>query len=345
MQRRKFLQSSLGALASAVSATRIASAAGAVLTRRNPTRRVLYVLGEFTQTDKAAVRSAVETVGASGFNVLILSFVQASASNGKLNLSYNGNAFSSFAPEIPAMLARLRTGFGTRKRILISIGGWASAPNFAAIQSFGAAAFVRQLTDEVIVPLGLDGIDLDAEPTKGCLDQWMGVQREYGSTLVEITNEYKRLHPAHIVTHAPVSSVAAEIYAKGVPLPGLKNSLLQATRTPHGNNVNWLNVQFYEGGLVEGGDIAGFYRDSLAAPLLALRGKAGIERPLHFLTPTFEPEAKQPLEFCRQMIAAIDHRCADLHVGNVDGVALWDYRQIAPSMGDWSQGLEATLQG
>ena len=343
MQRREFLRSSIGVLASVAMAARAARAVNTIASQSDPTRRVLYVLGEFTQTDKAAMRSAAEAVGASSFNVLVLSFLQASAANGKLSLTYNGNEFFSFAQEVPAMLARLRSGFGARKRILLSIGGWASAPMFDTIRSFGVAGFVRQLTDEVIAPLGLDGIDLDAEPTQGGLDQWIGVQREYGSTLVEITNEYKRLHPTHIVTHAPISSVAAEIYAKKTVLPGLKGSLLEATRRKRGNNIDWLNVQFYEGGVVEGGDIAGYYRKCLAGPLAEMSEQTGITHPLSFLTPTFEPEAKQPLEFCQQTIAAINQRCADLHAGKVSGVALWDYRQIASSIGDWSRGLETSL--
>jgi len=343
MQRREFLQSSFGALASAAITPFTGMASSVVRAPGDLTRRVLYVLGEFTQTDKVAMRNAVEAVGASGFNVLILSFLQATAANGKLSLSYNGNAFSSFAPEVPAMLARLRSGFGVRKRILLSIGGWASAPMFDVIRSFGAARFVRQLTDEVITPLGLDGIDLDAEPTKGGIEEWFNVQREYGSTLVEITNEYKRLHPTHGVTHAPISPVAAEFYAKPTRMPGADTGLLQATRTKQGNNIDWLNVQFYEGGMVEGGDIAGYYRKFLAGPLAEMREQTGITRPLRFLTPTFEPDAKQSLEFCQQMIAGINQQCANLHAGSVSGVALWDYRQIASAIGDWSKGLEAVL--
>lgn len=343
MLRREFLQSSFGALASTAMATWAVRAESTVAARTDSTRRLLYVLSEFTHTDKAAMQSAVEAVGASSFNVLILSFLQVAVANEKLSLTFNGNAFSSFASEVPAMLTRLRSGFGARKRILLSIGGWASAPSFAAIRSFGVARFVRQLTEEIIVPLGLDGIDLDVEPTKGGLDQWIAVQREYGRTLVEITNEYKRLHPTHVVTHAPISAVAAEIYAKRTLLPELKNSLLEATRTQHGNNIDWLNVQFYEGGVVEGGDIADYYCKRLVGPLAEMREQTGITQALSFFTPTFEPAAKQSLEFCQQTVAAINLRCADLHAGKVSGVAIWDYAQIASSIGDWSRGLVAAL--
>ncbi len=341
MQRREFLRSSLGALA--VTAIAGASCLASETWVANSTRRILYVLAQFSQATPEAMRNVVETIGGSSFNVLILSFLQASLAGGKLTLLYNGNEFSSLRPEVPALLARLRSGFGARKQVMLSIGGWQQQPTFEAIRSFGVPAFVRQLMKEVIQPLGLDGVDLDLEPQTGGLDKWMAVHDAYGKTLVELTNEYKRVHPTHLVTHAPLSSLAAELYAKPKPLRGVNGGLLAATRTTHGNNIDWLNVQFYEGGLIEGGDIAGYYRDSLAGPLMVMQKQTGVVRPLHFFAPLFQPQAKQPLEFCRQTIEAIDHRCADLHAGRINGVALWDYRQVAPSIRNWSRGLEAAL--
>lgn len=343
MQRREFLQSSLGAVA----ATAIAGAPclASETWVENSTRRVLYVLAQFARATPKSMQTVVDTIGNSSFNVVVLSFLQASIVGGKLALLYNGNEFSSLAPEVPALLARLRSGFRGRKQIMLSIGGWQHLATFEAIRSFGVSAFVRQLTQEVIQPLGLEGIDLDLEPQKGGLDQWVAAHYEYGKSLAELTNEYKHVHPTHLVTHAPISSVAAELYAKPAPIPGLNGGLLAATRTKNGNNIDWLNVQLYEGGLIDGGDIAGYYRNSLTEPLMKMRAQTGIAHPLHFLTPLFQPEAKQPLEFCRQTIEAIDHRCADLSVGNISGVALWDYRQVAPSIQSWSHGLEAILHG
>lgn len=302
-------------------------------------------MGEIFQADRNAAHAAIEAVRSSSFNVLVLSFLQASNVNGSLELSYNGDAFSSLRRDVPQALAQLKTGTGNRarKRILISMGGWGSAPMFEKIRSFGAEKFVRQLTAEVIAPLNLDGIDLDAEPTKGGLDQWLGVQREYGVLLAQITNEYKRLHPTHIVTHSPISPIAAEYYAKDTPVAGLATGMLRATGSRNGNNIDWLNVQFYEGGVVDGGDIAGFYRKSLAGALVPLGGQTGIRNPVRFFTPAFEPEANQPLTFCQQTIGAINGRCADLHSGYVSGVAVWDYRQVASSIADWSRGLEEAL--
>lgn len=341
MQRRAFLQSSLGAVAGAALVAH--GAAAGVAQSGVARRRILYVLGQFSAGTAEAMRAATETLGHSSFNVLVLAFLQASVSAGKLNLLYNGNAFPALAPAVPALLSRLRSGFPVRKRLMISIGGWGSTANFDAIRSFGVPAFVRQLTQEVIVPLGIEGIDLDPEPSQGGMDQWMNVHREYGKTLVELTNEYKRVHPTHFVTHSPIAKVAAEVYAQANQQTSQMTSLLAGTRMPRGNNIDWLNVQFYEGGLIENGDIAGFYRNSLAAPLLQRRAQTGIANPLSFFTPLFEPEAKQPLAFCQRTIAAIDRRCADLHAGRLTGVALWDYRQVAPQIADWSHGLEAAL--
>lgn len=341
MLRRTFLRTSLGALGVASVAPYAIHAAAQK--KADSTRRILYVLAQFSQAMPESMRAVVETIGKSGFNIVILSFLQASLTNGKLTLLYNGNDFSLLSPVLPGLLARLRSGFSVQKRLMLSIGGWQQVSTFEAIRSVGVPKFIRQLTEEVIAPLGLEGIDLDLEPQTGGIDHWMAVHHEYGKTLVDLTNEYKRLRPAHLVTHAPLSVVAAKLYAKATPVEGLPEGLLAATRGPHGNNVDWLNVQFYEGGIVENGDIAGYYRDSLAGALTTIKMQTGIANPLHFFMPLFEPQAKQSLAFCKQTIQAIDRRCADLHQGKINGAALWEYRQIASSIGDWSQGLEAVL--
>ena len=350
MQRRKFLSSSMAAAAAVALGTGPSFSQIMSAPSSRQSRLILYVMAELVETNSAKLRAVVQRLGSSGFNVLVLSFLQARMANGKLDLLYNGNAVASFAPQVPALLARLRSGFATpsgfatRRRIQISIGGWGNTPTFAAIRSAGVAAFVRQLTEQVIAPLGLDGIDLDLEPQEGDLENWIAVHREYGKILVDLTNEYKRVHPTHLVTYAPVSSVAAETFMMPSSIPDLKGSLLQATRTPQGNNIDWLNVQFYEGGVVSQGSIADFYRTRLAGPLVAMREQVGISKPLYFFTPTFEPHAKQPLAFCQRTIAAINSSCADLHAGQLSGAALWDYQQIESAIGAWSAGLQSVLR-
>jgi hypothetical protein len=309
----------------------------------NSTHRILYVLGQFSAGTPQAMHAAAETIGASSFNVVILSFLQAAGSRGKLSLNYNGNDIAQLSPMLPALFRRIRSGFPEKKQMLLSIGGWQQTATFAAIRDVGAAAFVRQLSEQVIVPFGLDGIDLDLEPDTGGLDQWIAVHREFGKVLADVTNEYKRLRPEHIVTHAPLSHIAAQAYAAAMPLPGLPQGLLAATRTARGNNIDWLNVQLYAGSSPFEGDIAAFYRDDLVGTLAAHAKDTGIRNALDFCVPLFQPQAKQSLAVCRQAIRQIDRRCADLHLGNVHGAALWEYAQIASRMEEWSQGLETAL--
>ena len=308
------------------------------------TRRILYVYGQIPQPERA-VNAAVETLGNGGFNVLILSFLRVFLNGDRLELRYNDTPFSELNATLAPVVRRLQTGFSGRKRVLLCLGGWAQLRAFEAVRRFGVSRFIAQLNREVIAPLGIDGLDLDLEPMTGGLPEWMAVHHEYGKTVADITNEYKRTNPSHIVTHAPVSGIAADLYAKPAPLPGLPQGLLAATRTATGgNNIDWLNVQFYEGGAVTGMTIPDFYRTRLVAPLMAAKGAADVRRPLYFLTPLFEPHADQPLEFCRNTIRAIDASCRSLNAGSVDGVALWDYEQIASAMDRWSSGLQGVLR-
>lgn len=339
IQRRRFLCNSLAVIGSTTIRAQVLGPGSYI-----PPKQILYVLGQFSAGKQEAMQAAAETIGASRFNIVVLSFLQAAWTNGKLSLSYNGNDVARLAPGLPALFRRMRSGFATRRRLMISIGGWQQTATFAAIQKAGAAAFVQQFSEQVIVPFGLEGIDLDLEPETGGLDQWIAVHREYGKVLADVTNKYKRLHPAHTVTHAPMSHVAAQVYAAAMPLPGMPHGLLAATQTARGNNVDWLNVQLYAGSSPLEGDVAAFYRGELAGPLAKHQEENGIRNALAFCVPLFQPQAKQPLAVCREAILQIDRRCADLHFGNVRGVALWEYAQIAAGMEKWSRGLESVLR-
>ena len=339
MKRRQFLQTTGLASAAWLCCGQRIWSESTIKTRRN-----LYVLGQFEQTEEARLNAVAATLAGSQFNVFTLAFLGVDLSQGKLQLLYNGHAFSALSPRLSEILRRLQGG-GIRK-ILLSIGGWQSANTFAVIRSTGIPAFVQQLTQQVITPLGLDGIDLDLEPMQGGLDQWMATYREHGATLALLTNEYKRIHPSHIVSHSPIAPVAAELYAKNVAMDDLRDGFLSSTRTMHGsNNINWLNVQLYEGGAVVGGDIATYYKESLVQPLLPLRKKTGIQHPLDFLQPTFQPLSKPPqsMEFCRQALIEINARCATLQGGRLQGVSLWEYKQIAAEISAWSQSMEEAL--
>jgi hypothetical protein len=355
MQRRAFFKSAFFAGAATVAGGRLPQlgwpallAEGVSAPQRNATRRNLYILGQFEQTDPAKLDAVVASLGQSSFNVLTLAFLGINASQGRPQLLYNGHSFAALSPRLPGMFQHLRTGSGLPRKVLLSIGGWKNTTVFAAIRSMGVPAFVRQLTQEVIAPLHLDGIDLDLEPMQGGLDQWSAAHREYSATLVALTNEYKRVHPSHVVSHAPIAPVAAEFYTKDTAIDGLGKGLLASTRTRNGNHVDWLNVQLYEGGKIGGGsseEIASFYKASLAVPLLQMRDQTGIAQSLHFLQPTFDPDSQppQPLEFCEQTVRSIREECAPLHAGVLGGVSLWQYQQVLSGVSTWSKGLEEAL--
>ena len=341
MNRRRFLQS---AAALAIT-TRTTLAAGMPDTRRN-----LYILGQVHETKDAQLDALTQTLASSNFNVLTLAFLGVVGAPNNLQLLYNGHAFPALSPRLPQIFHQLRNGGSPRRKILISIGGWASADSFVLIRSAGVPAFVRQLSQQVIVPLGLDGIDLDLEPMQGGLDRWSAAYRDHGATLAAITVEYKRLHPTHVVTHSPITPVAVKFYANATPLGPLDKSLLASTRTASGlgNHIDWLNVQFYEGGAVAANDaaaIAAACKDSLVAPLLALRHQIGIPQPLSFLQPTFQPNTHpaQSLDFCAQALHAINSACAPLHAGTLRGVSLWEYKQLLPNLANWSSTMQNAL--
>ncbi len=336
MNRRAFLQSA----ALSLLAARTALAASPARQHRN-----LYILGQFEQTKDNALDTLVQTLANSSFNVFTLAFLGITGKSNNLQLLYNGHAFTALSPRLPKIFRQLRSGSAVPRKILLSIGGWASADSFSLLRSAGISAFVQQLTEQVIAPLGLDGIDLDLEPMQGGLHNWFAAYRDHGTTLAAITNEYKRLHPTHTVTHSPTTPVAAEFYAKA-------SSILNSTRihpaSRAGNHVDGLNVQLYEGGIVGANDsaaLAAAFQDSLVMPLLALREKTGIAQPLSFLQPTFEPNAHpaQPEDFCVQTLRAIQSACAPLHAGRLQSVSLWEYKQVLPNLAAWSTAMQNAL--
>lgn len=313
------------------------------------TQRNLYILGQFEQTGPAKLDAVVSALQQSSFNVLTLAFLGIDTTQGRPQLLYNGHAFTALSPRLPDLFRQLRRGGSVPRKVLLSIGGWKNTAVFAAVRSMGVAAFVRQLTQDVVAPLGLDGIDLDLEPMEGGLDHWTAMHREFAPTLVALTNEYKRVHPTHVVSHAPIAPVAAEFYAGDTPMDGAGQGLLSATRTRSGNNVDWLNVQLYEGGKIGNGsatEIASYYKESLVVPMMQARANTGIARPLGFLHPTFDPDSSppQPLDLCAQTIRGIQQECAPLRAGALGGVSVWQYAQVLPEMAAWSAGLETSLE-
>ena len=332
--RREFLRIGAGAALGLV----VPTWASGTQTSRPPARRILYIAGHVD-------RLLVERLGPTGFNVGILAFLYArySAQHG-LRLSYNGVAPSRLPRALAANLRRLRHGYGEPKTFLISLGGWGNRATFEAIRSAGVERSLAQIEREITGPLGLDGLDLDLEPSTAAENTpagWHAVHDDLGTTLVELTNRYMRRHPGHVVTHAPIASVAARLYARNGHVRGVPGSLFEATRSPRGNNIAWLNVQFYEAGDPKPTSIPEFYRDQLVRPMLTQRASTGIPRPWEALIPGFEPRYHQSLPVCEQALRALNRTLAPW--GSVGGVFLWQYGQIAATVGTWGAGLQQAL--
>lgn len=302
--------------------------------------------------------SVVARLGPSRFNVVILAFLYARVRGGRLQLTYNGVPFARLPGQLPHELRRLRVGYPVRKRLLLSLGGWGNAGSFAAIRAVGVESFLRQLDEEAVGPLGLAGLDLDLEPgtvAENTASGWRAVHEEFGATLVGITNGYRARHPDHYVTHAPIASVAAGLYARDAGLKAAPGGLFTACRRPGGgNNISWLNVQFYEAGdplsakapaiwgqPARAETIAGFYQSELLQPLLAARGSNGLEHPAQALAPGFEPRYHQDLSFCAATLREIVEETAAW--GPPAGAFLWEYGQIANEVEAWGREMERGL--
>lgn len=340
LTRRRFLADSGGAaLALGWSARR--------LWRPPAPRRILYVAGRLSGQNPAVIRSTVDGLGASAFNVAILAFVYARFRAGRLRLTYNGTPFARLHPTLALELRRLRRDFGAPRTILLSLGGWGNRATFEAIRSAGVEAFLRQLEDEAIAPLGIGGLDLDLEPSTAAENTaagWHAVHDDLGTTLVEITNRYRARHPDHVVTHAPIASVAAALYARDGRVRGVPGGFFAASRrSGGGNNISWLNVQFYEAGDPKPQSIPDFYRTQLLAPLLASRAATGLAAPWQALAPGFEPRYHQDLAVCTADLEQILASTAAW--GPPAGAFLWQYGQIAGALGAWGAGLRRALAG
>jgi len=335
--RRSFLRCGAAAILAA-------GARGRAQAPATPGRRILYVAGRFSSPRAAAFEAAVAAIGPSEFNVIILAFAQASYRQGRLRLLYNGVPPRRLSPRLSESLRQLRGGFRTRKRILLSLGGWGNAATFAAIRSAGVDAFLRQLDDEIVGPLGLDGLDLDLEPgtkAENTPAGWHAVHDDLGGTLVTVTNAYMRRHPGHWITHAPISSVAAALYVRDGKVRGIPGSIFQATRAGTGNNIAWLNVQFYEAGDPKPQPVAAYYRDQLLQPLLDGRRGTGLARPWEALALGFEPHYHQNLEACEATLRAV--RRATAGSGPPGGAFVWQYGQIAHEVKQWGTGLREAV--
>jgi Glycosyl hydrolases family 18 len=314
---------------------------GLAKAKASPPRLVLYVFNQITGSPEA-IHQMVEAIGSSSFNAVIFAFLNIRESNGQAIFRYDDSPFAQLPKDLPGHIQKLKSGFATPRKVLISLGGWANQEDFRAIRSIGVEAFVDQLNAQVIRPLGFDGIDIDLEPDVESPEAWQGIYDELGRTIVDLTNHYMASNPGHVVSHAPTSGLTQRLYINNGKLHDLSGSILESTRSTSGNNIAWLNVQFYEGGAVKSGTIADFYQKELLANLVPKAKATGIARPLDFLLPTFEPSFHQPLEFCQRTLHEIAQ--ASKATGRLTGAGLWEYGQTKQNTGIWSKGLAETLR-
>ncbi len=323
-----------------VAVSGIASFGGAK-TKPQPPRLVLYVFAQLVGPVQS-IHEMIEAIGESSFNVLIFAFLNIRQSNGQAIFRYNDSPLAQLPADLPDHIQKLKSGFSAPKKVLISLGGWANQGDFRSIRTIGVDEFIGQLNTQVIRPLGLDGIDIDLEPAIESPEAWQAIYDELGRTIVDLTNRYKAANPHHVVTHAPTSGLTERLYINNGRLQGLAGSILESTRAASGNNVDWLNVQLYEGGAVKNGTITSFYKDQLVASLVAKSKPTGIAAPLDFLSPTFEPDFHQPLEFCQGTLRDLAEACRA--AGRLDSVGLWEYGQTKTRTSEWSQGLARSLR-
>lgn len=346
MRRRQFLELAVAGVADWGAGAGVCRPLYARALAAPPRRLALYASGHITP-------ALVAGLGASEFNLVILAFLYARYRRGALELRYNALPATHLPASLGAHLRRLRRGFPVRKAALISIGGWGNAPTFEAIRAAGVPRFLDQLEREIVAPLGLEGLDLDLEPgtvAENTPAGWHAVHDEYGATLIELTNGYMARHPSHLVTHAPIASVAAALYARDGHVRGIQGSIFEATRTARGNNIAWLNVQFYEAGDPKPESIPDFYQRELITPLWQQRARTDIARPWERVLPGFEPRylmhnsglgARAVLAECEATLAAINQVIAPR--GPAGGAFLWQYGQIAHDVSAWGRGLRSAL--
>jgi len=283
------------------------------------------------------IQSTVTALGATSFNVFINFSLGASIdSSNNVTFTFNGTTIADLYPNLSSEFLTLS---GTNdSMILISLGGWAAEGDFAALQQYqnnvGSAG--QLIFDQVIQPLGLNGLDIDLEAS-GTIS-WQQSYQDYGGLIATITNDLAAL--GCIVTHVPPSGVANEYYINGDPSNGIP-SIVQACQTSTGNNISWLNIQFYGGGEV--GDekaTEDYYNAYLLSPLTQL-DLTGVN-PNTFLVAGFDanPSADQDLTFITDVLSNLTQTN-----GSVGGCFVWNYGQIpANAVNQWAFEINAAME-
>jgi hypothetical protein len=278
------------------------------------------------QMERAIQQTLDGTLRPMAFNVYIIAFLHVHPTpGGGIQLIYNDNPVSKIFPRLSIYLSALRAR-GTR--LLISIGGWNNPRDFATIQQYGVDRFLTVLKEQVIVPWGLDGIDLDLEPSASGPDSdWDTIYQKYKTTLVELSNQGAA--KGLLVTHAPIPSIATDHYFSDI--------LTQTRRNPGGNSVSWLNVQSYG----EGSEMSDNYRN-LVTLLAAQRAKTGIPDAAGFLNAGFgiADDLNDDRSVAVEQIRDIRRKGQ-----NPGGAFIWRYNGNVSMLTGWAVGLAQALDG
>jgi len=283
-------------------------------------------------SDRAAIEQHIEKtvteLSGLAWNVYILAFLHVHARSGPMELFFNGSPVEKLYPGLGQQLARLKA---SGKRLLISIGGWDNACDFDGIHDVGVAAFLVQARQQVITPLGLDGIDLDLEPTSDdpgiyCPPDpdWYSVYQRLSPVLVELSNQAAA--GGLLVSHAPAVYIP-QFYTD----PG---GILAGTRRPSGgNSISFLNYQTYGGGTGVAQTV-----EELVGQIDP--GSTGIANPAAFVSAGFgiadglsdDPD-----------VAAANIRQLRQKYGQIGGGFVWRYTPDKAQIAQWAKALSGAL--
>ncbi|HKP75334.1 MAG TPA: glycosyl hydrolase family 18 protein [Longimicrobiaceae bacterium] len=279
-------------------------------------------------TIQRQIENTVTELAGLDWNVCILAFLHVHARTLPMELFFNGTPFGKLYPGLGQQLARLKA---SGKRLLISIGGWYNACDFSGIQTAGVAEFLARMRQQVITPLGLDGIDLDLEPTPDdqyyCPPEpdWNDVYQKYSPVLVELTNQAAAA--GLLVTHAPALYMRPGFYTD-------RGGILDRTSLrPKGNNIAWLNFQTYD----KGEQLPERYEAFVDA---IETGYTGIANPAGFVSAGFgiADDLYDDPEVARQAIQQLRAK-----YGGINGGFVWRYTSDRAQIAQWATALSQAL--
>jgi hypothetical protein len=271
-------------------------------------RHIIYVFGS---------DGRVAEIGDLPYTHVVLAFLHLRREGDSLQLLYGDRDVSSRGLDrFWSEVRELRERHG--KTVLVSIGGRDSDGDWRLVEEHtdGAVDLVARL----VARHDLDGVDLDMES-------------DFSDATVELTNRLANAMPDLIITHAPPWTDVRDRYASPY---GSKRPVLERTasaRKSRGNNIDWLNVQFYDKGQVA---------DPVAAYASLVSGDAAAARipvPPGMMALGLMPRSDREVrETCAPMIRRLARTYPDCA-----GVFAW--RHATASKTGWPSLIAETLWG